>query len=109
MLDNKPNLLHRFILKKKMMGIRLFMLWASSLLPVCSPMKDLYLMGLIPMTGDTWPGGGVCLPPMEMAIRHVNEREDILPGYRLNLIWKDTAVNMLPDHTSLRISSSLFA
>ena len=77
------------------MDRRMFIFWLSSLLPLCVAITDLYLMGLLPMSGETWPNGGVCLPPMEMAIRHVNEREDLLPGYRLNLVWKDTAVNML--------------
>ena len=75
--------------------LRMLVIWLPALtLSLYSDKKDLYLMGLLPMTGDTWPGGGACLPPMEMAIRQINEREDILPGYRLNLIWKDTAVNI---------------
>ena len=52
-------------------------------------------MGMLPLTGETWPGGGACLPPMEIALRQINERDDILPDYKLNLIWKDTAVNMV--------------
>ena len=60
---------------------------------MCAARKDLYLMGLLPMTGDGWPGGGACLPALEMAIRHVNARDDILPDYKLNLIWKDTSVS----------------
>ncbi|KAL3832387.1 hypothetical protein ACJMK2_024035, partial [Sinanodonta woodiana] len=50
----------------------------------------LNLMGLLPMTGNVWSGGGACLPALQMGIDHVNARTDILPGYNLNLIWKDT-------------------
>ena len=74
----------------------MLVIWLPPLaLSLYSDKKDLYLMGLLPMTGDTWPGGGACLPPMEMAVRQINDREDILSGYRLNLIWKDTAVNIM--------------
>ena len=59
---------------------------------VQAAVKDLNLMGFIPMTGENWPGGGACLPAIEMAIRHVNARSDILEAYKLNLIWKDSKV-----------------
>lgn len=63
-----------------------------TLLPLTVAVKEIHLMGLIPMTGDMWPGGGACLPATEMALRHVNAREDILSDYKLNLIWRDTQV-----------------
>ncbi|KAL5007635.1 hypothetical protein ScPMuIL_016441 [Solemya velum] len=47
-------------------------------------------MGLLPMKGTYWPGGGACLPALEMAIDDVNSRADILNGYDLNLTWMDS-------------------
>ena len=44
------------------------------------------------MTGSGWTGGAGCLPGAEMALRHVNERVDILDGYRLTYSWVDTKV-----------------
>ena len=55
--------------------------------------KVLNLMGFLPMTGDVLPCGGACLPALEMAVSHINARDDILPGYRLNLVWEDTKVS----------------
>ena len=81
-------------MKKRMDKLRVLFLWLPLLLSPCSCKKDLYLMGMLPMSGELWPGGGACLPPMEIALQQINERDDILPDYKLNLIWKDTAVNM---------------
>ena len=44
------------------------------------------------MTGETWPGGGACLPATLMAVRHVNERQDLLDGYNVTYTWADTKV-----------------
>ena len=54
-------------------------------------LKDLYLMGLFPMTGP-WPAGGALLPAALMAVDHINADPNILQGYRLNLLWNDTQV-----------------
>lgn len=56
--------------------------------------KTLNLMGLLPMKGTYWPGGGACLPALEMAIDDVNSRADILNGYDLNLTWMDSMVRV---------------
>ena len=56
-------------------------------------LKDLYLMGFTSVTGPVWPGGGAVIPAFEMAVRDINERSDILDGYRLNLILRDTMVS----------------
>ena len=55
--------------------------------------KTLNIMGLLPMTGKAWPGGGACLTAAELALRHVNEREDILKEFKLNLTWRDSKVS----------------
>ena len=78
----------------------LILLWAALIVTVAGVLKELNVMGLFPMTGETWPGGGACLPAVEMAIRHVNARDDILKGYKMNLIWGDTMVS----RTSLTLS-----
>ena len=44
------------------------------------------------MTGETWPGGGACLPATLMAVRHVNERPGLLDGYNVTYTWADTKV-----------------
>ena len=54
--------------------------------------KYLNVMGLLPMTGEKWPGGGACLTAAEMAAGHVNERDDILKDYKLRLHLRDGAV-----------------
>ena len=73
----------------------LALIWAAQVLTVKAELKDINVMGLFPMTGENWPGGGACLPAVEMALRQVNARDDILKGYRLNLIWGDTKVSSL--------------
>lgn len=55
--------------------------------------KTLYFMTFLPMSGGGWTGGYICLPAMNLAIEHVNARADILPGYKLNMIWVDTMVS----------------
>lgn len=55
----------------------------------------LYLLGLFPFS-DPWPGGETMLPAVQIAIEHINNRSDILPGYRLALIWEDTEVRIHP-------------
>ena len=57
-------------------------------------MKDLYLLGLFPIGGDVWPAGEALLLAIHMALEQVNNRTDILPGYRLNLIYRDTMVSV---------------
>lgn len=49
--------------------------------------------GIFPMTGG-WAGGKGCKPAVEMALKHVNNREDILPGYRLEMVDNDSKVSL---------------
>ena len=51
-------------------------------------------MGLFPMTGKVFRGGKACLLGADLALRHVNDREDLLENYSLNLIWKDSKVHI---------------
>nr|XP_006818866.1 PREDICTED: gamma-aminobutyric acid type B receptor subunit 1-like [Saccoglossus kowalevskii] len=42
------------------------------------------------MKSSVWEGGVTQLPAVELALQHVNEREDILPGYELKMLWEDS-------------------
>ena len=53
---------------------------------------DLHIMGLFPMTGKVFRGGNACLLGADLALRHVNNRSDLLENYSLNLIWRDSKV-----------------
>lgn len=44
------------------------------------------------MTGG-WSGGQACRPAAFMAIDDVNERDDVLPGYKITLVDKDSRVS----------------
>ena len=56
--------------------------------------KPLNIMGLLPMTGEKWPGGAACLTAAEMAARHIKEQGEILKGFKLNLTLQDGAVSV---------------
>ena len=56
-----------------------------------APRIPLYLGAFFPLGGG-WDGSGV-IPAVEMALDHVNARHDILPGYELMMVWKDTQVS----------------
>ncbi|XP_041350710.1 gamma-aminobutyric acid type B receptor subunit 1-like [Gigantopelta aegis] len=46
-------------------------------------------MALYPFHG-AWHGGAAVLAASQLALEQVNQRDDVLPGYRLNLLWNDT-------------------
>jgi gamma-aminobutyric acid type B receptor len=57
-------------------------------------LQTLYIAGLFPLTGTGgWIGGSGCLPAAEMALDDVNARQDLLPGYKLELTYKDSQCN----------------
>ncbi|XP_038069217.1 uncharacterized protein LOC119738403 [Patiria miniata] len=39
--------------------------------------------------GGGWEGSGM-LPACQMALDHINQRADVLPGYELKMVWNDT-------------------
>ena len=51
----------------------------------------LHLLGLFPMTGP-WAGGQAVLPATRLAVQDVNANPNVLPGYEIILIHKDTSV-----------------
>ncbi|XP_071485505.1 gamma-aminobutyric acid type B receptor subunit 1-like [Diadema antillarum] len=73
--------------------------YASQTHPNMSALKsddgvtDLYFGGIFPMRGTTWNGGQGCLPATMLGLEDVNNRTDILPGYRLNMLWNDSMCN----------------
>ena len=58
-------------------------------------LKRLNIMGLLPISGEKWSGGGACLTAAQMALRHVNQRTDVLKDYYLDLHWRDGQVTFL--------------
>ena len=57
-------------------------------------------MGFLPMTGKLFRGGPACLLAANMALKHVNERDDILEGFHLILEWRDSKVRNNNDTTT---------
>lgn len=56
--------------------------------------QTLHIAGLFPMSGTGgWIGGSGCLPAALMALDDVNARKDLLPGYKLELTYKDSQCN----------------
>ena len=56
-------------------------------------LKTLYIGGIFPMTGG-WAGGKGCRPAVDMALEDVNSRQDILPGFKLEMVANDSRVNV---------------
>ncbi|XP_014679855.1 PREDICTED: gamma-aminobutyric acid type B receptor subunit 1-like [Priapulus caudatus] len=54
--------------------------------PAPEGVVDLHIAGLFPMEG-AWPGGQTLVPATELALSMINNRSDILPGYRLVIHW----------------------
>ena len=69
----------------------------------------LYLMGLVTVEIGSagWSSAGV-VPALQMAMRDVNARQDLLPGYELRLHMKDTKVSHTNMTESFFISLVLF-
>ena len=56
------------------------------------------ILGMFPQTGE-WAGGEAAFPAAIRALDQINQREDVLPGYYLNLSAYDTRVNIHVDLT----------
>lgn len=58
-----------------------------------SKLKYIEIGGLFPMNGLTgWLGGQGCLPAAMMALEDVNNNENLLSGYYLNITWNNSQV-----------------
>ena len=56
--------------------------------------RDLYLMGILPMTGDRWPAGDAQLLAINMALETINKRTGLLDDYRMNVLVEDSRVSV---------------
>lgn len=63
------------------------------------------LLGLLPMTGKGWIGGGSCVLPCQLAVQDINANSDVLDGYTLAYDYIDTEVRFSLD---VFISSGFF-
>ena len=54
-------------------------------------LTKLHLLGLFPMTG-AWPGGKAMSLATQLALQDINANIDILPGYEIVIIPKNTEV-----------------
>ena len=64
-----------------------------------SKLKYIEIGGLFPMNGNEgntgWLGGQGCLPAAMMALEDVNNNEELLSGYYLNITWNNSQVSWL--------------
>ena len=75
-----------------MLKLKITILLTLTIIFVEAEQKTLNIMGLFSVTGSNWPGGGACLTSAQMALRDVNDRDDIFPDFKLNLTWRDGKV-----------------
>ena len=55
-------------------------------------MKNLTIGGYFPLDGPCWTGGLAVKLTADLALDQVNNRTDLLSGYKLHLISNDTKV-----------------
>ena len=79
---------------RKQMWKLIILIWTFKMAFGFEETKDLNIMGFFPMTGEVFRGGKACLLGSNMALQHINQRDDILHGYRLNLIWRDSKASI---------------
>ncbi|XP_041350736.1 gamma-aminobutyric acid type B receptor subunit 1-like [Gigantopelta aegis] len=58
-------------------------------LPGATSVKNIYFIGLLPFDG-VWNGGQAILTGIQIALDQIKEREDVLPGYRINILWNNS-------------------
>ena len=71
--------------------------------------QNVYFAGFFPMTGENKEdiSGGI-MPAINLAIRHINDSPDILPNYKLDMLWNDTKVENKDLHLNTHFLTSLF-
>lgn len=74
-------------------AVRLLLVYFAANSPLIYAVSTLNIGGLFPVSGVSVASAGkAMLPVTELAIKMVNSRADVLPGYRLQLMWNDTQV-----------------
>lgn len=67
---------------------------------VDSKETQIHIGGLFPISGSpVGRTGRAFVPACDMALEMVNNRTDILPGYRLAMFWNDTKVSAVLYYT----------
>lgn len=67
-------------------------------------LKVLTIGSYSPLSGPCWDGGFAVKLVMDLALKQINNRKDVLPGYRLEMVLNDTkcdpgvGMHMLYDH-----------
>lgn len=56
-------------------------------------LTPLHFGAIFPMTGESWNGGQGGKPAVDMALKDVNARPDVLPGYELIMVFNDSEVS----------------
>ena len=87
---------HTEINKKMLVGTELFMylMLQSGMWINISGLESIYMLGMAPDSGE-WANGETFRFASNAAIDHINSRNDILPGYNLNIIWVNSQVGLL--------------
>lgn len=81
--------------------------WLMILLPASNyhtvhGLDELHIGGIFPIGGKGgWQGGQACQPAAELALEDVNNKSDLLPGFRLTLFSNDSEVCILIVYHSL--------
>jgi hypothetical protein len=56
--------------------------------------NELHIGGIFPIAGKGgWQGGQACMPAARLALEDVNNKNDLLPGFQLNLHSNDSEVS----------------
>ena len=63
----------------------------SGLINQSKERKPLHLLALVSYSGS-WATGDSTKYVYELALKHINQNPDILPGYELKVIWEDDQV-----------------
>ncbi|ELU15442.1 hypothetical protein CAPTEDRAFT_203390 [Capitella teleta] len=56
--------------------------------------KNLYFMGLLPYSGNSWPAGFTLESAMHIALDEINSDESVLAEYELKMVTADTQCNV---------------
>lgn len=66
--------------------------WISVFVVSSDDLKVLTICSYSPLSGPCWDGGFAVKLVMDLALKQINNRKDVLPGYRLEMVLNDTKV-----------------